>query len=84
MNTKVLVEVYVPSLDVKYNVFVPASKIIGNLIIDLVKGIHDLSDGAYPINASHILMNSDTCMIYKMNMNIKDANILNGTKLVLM
>ena len=83
MNTKVLVEIYVPSLDIKYNVFIPASKIISNLIIDLVKGIHDLSDGAFPIDSSHILMNSDTCTIYNMNINVKDANILNGTKLVL-
>jgi len=83
MNTKVLVEVYVAEIDIKYNVFIPASKKISNVIIDLVKGVHSLSDGAYPISNKHALMNADTCQIYNDNLNIKDAGIKNGTKLLL-
>ena len=83
MNTKVLVEVYVPELDIKYNLFIPANKKIGNVILNLVKAIHELSQGAYPIGVNHALMNSDTCLIYDMNMNLKEADILNGTKLIL-
>lgn len=83
MNTKVLVEVYVPELDIKYNLFIPANKKIGNVILNLVKAIHELSQGAYPIGVNHALMNSDTCLIYDMNMNLKEAVILNGTKLIL-
>ena len=83
MNTKVLVEVYVPELDIKYNLFIPANKKIGNVILNLVKAIHELSQGAYPIGVNHALMNSDTCLIYDMNMNLKEAEILNGTKLIL-
>ncbi len=83
MNTKVLVELYVPDLDVKYNIFIPAAKKISNVIIDLTKGVHELSDGAYPISNRHALMNSDTCEIYNNNLNIKEAGIKNGTKLLL-
>ena len=83
MNSKILIEVYVPELDIKYNVFIPASRKIANVISDLVKGIAELSDGAYPINTNHALMNSETCEIYKNEINIKDAHILNGTKLLL-
>lgn len=84
MNTKVLVEVYVAEIDIKYNVFVPASKKISNVIIDLIKGIHELSDGAYPVNNRHALMNADTCQIYNDSLNIKEAGIKNGTKLLLL
>ena len=83
MNTKVLVEVYVPELDIKYNLFIPANKKIGNVILNLIKAIHELSQGAYPLNTNHALMNSDTCLIYDMNKNLKEAEILNGTKLIL-
>lgn len=83
MNSKVLVEVYVPELDIKYNLFIPANKKIGNVILNLVKAINELSQGAYPISSNHALMNSDTCFIYDINMNLKEANILNGTKLIL-
>ncbi len=83
MNTKVLVEVYVPELDVKYNVFIPAARKIANVIIDLVKGVAELSEGAYPIKLNHALMNSDTCEIYNTTLTFKEAHILNGTKLLL-
>ena len=83
MNSKVLVEVYVPELDIKYNLFVPANKKIGNVILNLVKAINELSQGAYPVTYTHALMNSDTCQIYDMDLNLKEADILNGTKLIL-
>ena len=83
MNHKVLVEVYVPELDVKYNLFIPANKKIGNAIMNLVKAINELSQGAYPISQNHVLMNSETCLIYNMDLNLKEADILNGTKLIL-
>ena len=84
MNNKVLVEVYVPELDVKYNIFIPANKKIGNIILNLIKAANSLSQGAYPISENHALMNSDTCMIYNMDLNLKEAEILNGTKLILL
>lgn len=84
MNNKVLVEVYVPELDIKYNIFIPANKKIGNIILNLIKAANSLSQGAYPISYNHALMNSDTCMIYNMELNLKEAEILNGTKLILL
>ncbi len=83
MNHKVLVEVYVPELDIKYNLFLPVNKKVGNVILNLVKAINELSDGAYPISSNHALMNSETCEFYNMDLNLKDAKILNGTRLIL-
>ena len=83
MNHKVLVKVYVPELDIKYNLFLPVNKKVGNVILNLVKAINELSDGAYPISSNHALMNSETCEFYNMDLNLKDAKILNGTRLIL-
>ena len=83
MNTKILVEVYVPELDIKYNVFIPAARKIANVIIDLVKGINELSEGAYRVSLNHALMNADTCEICNTMLTFKEANILNGFKLLL-
>ena len=83
MKHKVLVEVYVPELDIKYDLFIPANKKVGNVILLLVKAINELSDGAYPVSVNHALMNSDTCRIYDLNLNMKDADILNEAKLIL-
>lgn len=83
MKYKVLVEVYVPELDVSYDLFIPANKKVGNVVLLLVKAINELSEGAYPVSVNHALMNSDTCMIYDLDLNMKEAEILNGTKLIL-
>ncbi len=83
MNHKVLVEVYVPELDIKYNLFIPVNKKVGNIILNLVKAISELTEGAYPISSNHALMNSDTCEFYNMDLNLKDAKIINGTRLIL-
>lgn len=83
MNKKVLVEIYVPELDIKYNIFVPAARKIANVVIDLVKGVAELSEGAYPLKLNHALMNADTCEIYNTTLTFKEAHILNGTKLLL-
>lgn len=83
MKYKILVEVYVPELDVSYDLFIPANKKVGNVVLLLVKAINELSEGAYPVSVNHALMNSDTCMIYDLDLNMKDAAILNGTKLIL-
>ncbi len=83
MNQKVLVEVYVPELDIKYDLFLPPHKKVGNVILNLVKAINELSQGAYPISNNHALMNSDTCEFYNPDLNLKDAKVLNGTKLIL-
>ena len=83
MNRKVLVSVYVPELDVNYDIFILANKKIGNIILNLVKGINELSEGAYPISNNHALMNSDTCEFYNTDLNLKEAKIFNGTKLIL-
>ncbi len=83
MNHKILVSVYVPELDIDYDIFIPANKKVGNIILNLVKGINELSQGAYPISNNHALMNSDTCEFYNTDLNLKDAKILNGTRLIL-
>ena len=83
MNKKILIEVYIPELDVSYDLFIPANKKIGNIIINLVKGANELTQGAYPISINHALMNSETCEFYNTDLNLKDAKILNGSKLIL-
>ena len=40
MKYKVLVEVYVPELDVSYDLFIPANKKVGNVVLLLVKAIN--------------------------------------------
>ena len=44
MKNKVLVELIVPQIDEKYNVYIPINKKIGNVIVLLNKAISELTN----------------------------------------
>ena len=50
MNNKVLIELVVPVLEVRYDVYIPVNKKIGNVIILLSKVVSDLSMGYFKEN----------------------------------
>ena len=84
MNNKVLVRVYVPLFEEKYDVFIPLNKKICNVIKLLSKAIYELSEGNYNPEVMPTLYNRETAIPYKMSINVKEAHIKNGTELILM
>ena len=83
MDNKVLVELNVPSIDEIFNVFLPCSKKIGNIIVLLNKSLNDITNGSFKISDSNFLYNKATGEKYDINIFLKDSSIKNGTRLVL-
>ncbi|MBR4262370.1 MAG: hypothetical protein IKQ35_03290 [Bacilli bacterium] len=84
MENKVLVEVIVPSIEKKYDIYLPVNKRIGNVIEYIGKGIYEFTTGDFKINDSMCLYNSYTGIRYDNNAIIRKTDIRNGTKLVLL
>lgn len=84
MNNKVLVEIIVPEIDETYNAFFPANKKIGNILILITKAINDMSNNNYKISNHNALYNKITGERYDLNLLIRETDIRNGTKLVLL
>lgn len=83
MNNKVLVKLYVPTMEIEYDIWLPVNKTIYNVTVLLIKAINDFSGGYYmPKNLPH-LYNKDYNVPYPYNKKIKETNIRNGTQLVL-
>ncbi len=82
MNNKVLVELLVPDLDIKYNVFLPVNKKINNTINLLVKAINDLSNKK--INDDVCLYSKATGLRYEESLTIIDTDIRNGSTIILL
>jgi hypothetical protein len=78
---KVLIILYVPLIEKKYEVFVPVSKKIGNIVNLLTKSIHELSGGHYPLKES-LLYNKDNGKKYDLNITIKESDIRNGSEVI--
>ena len=84
MKNKVNVDVIVPALEERFNVFIPVNKKTIEIIFLLNKAINDLSFNCFPINNELALVDGFTGSIYDVNKTVKENKILNGSKLILM
>lgn len=83
MKNKILVEVIVPRLDKKYNLFIPANRRIGNIILLINKAITEMSNGLCICNDNAVLYDRETGNVYNKDSLVYDTNIRNGSILVL-
>ena len=84
MKNKINVDVIVPALEERYNVFIPVNKKTIEIIFLLNKAINEISSGSFPISKELSLIDGFTGSIYDINKTVKENKILNGSKLILM
>lgn len=83
MGNKVLVTLYVPHLDRKYDLYIPVNKRI-YAIIDLIKKtIFELSNGEFNIKEDYELYNLDNGYLYNMNDLVRNTDIRNNSRIVI-
>lgn len=82
-NNKVLIILNVPEIDTDFDLMIPVSRKVGNLIELLAKFLEENSKGEYKIDIHKNLYNKDTGQRYNCNSLIYDTDIRNGTKLIL-
>lgn len=81
-DNKVNVDLIVPSIGEKYNLFIPANKSIGEIIVILNQAINELT-GYFPHNKTLSLLNVMENKIYDINQDLIDTGIKNGSVLAL-
>ena len=80
---KILVNLNVPTIERKYNLWIPNNKTIYEVIKLMVKGINELNDGEYTPKKMPMLYNKTTGTAYDLNLTVEGANIKNGTEIIL-
>ena len=84
MKNKVLVELVVPDIDEVYNVYLPINRRIGNIVDLLKKSIYELTSGIFSDQTKCSLYNVETGEKYSLNSLLRDTNIRNGSRIVLL
>ncbi len=80
---KILVSIYVVSIDNEYNLLLPIGKKVSE-VVDLIQdSLIDLSDNNYIKKKDVILYNSDGLIINQNNL-VKYSGMKNGTKICLL
>ena len=81
-DNKVNVDLIVPSIGEKYNIFIPVNKTVGEVIYILNKEINEMTN-CFPINNKLSLLDVIDNKIYDFNIEIINSGIKNGTILAL-
>lgn len=82
-NNKILLEVYIPSIEKEYDIFVPVNKKIGTIKKMIETGITDLTDDVYSISDDTNLYSKDTGNMYDVNVSLIDTDLKNGSRIIL-
>lgn len=83
MKNKVLVNVYAPNLDESYEIYIPVNESVYKVLQLVLKMIYELSDSNFDMDKKHYLCDPDTLTIYEPWFIVRDTNISNDKKIIL-
>ena len=81
---KILVKLYIPLLEVQYDVLVPVNKKVHSVIKLFIKAINELNGGYYTPKSLPMLYNKVTTEMYNINLTIKENNMQNGEQIIML
>ena len=82
MTNKILITVVVPTIEEKYDIYIPISKSIKVTKDLLIKTINELSEGHFPLKEKCKLLSNDG-KSYDDNLIIKECGLKNGDRIIL-
>ena len=79
-ENKILVNIYIVSLSKNFEIFIPINEKVGNIVKLLKSTLFDSIDSS----KNNVIMNMDSGICYKNNDIVRDTDIRNDTRLVLL
>lgn len=82
-KNKILIELEIPLLEKKYDLFIPINKKIGTIKKLIEDSLQELTDSDYEIREDTNFYSKDTGDIYDVNKTVKDTDLKNGSRIIL-
>ncbi len=82
-NNKILIELEIPLIEVKYDMFIPINKKVGTIKTLIENSLIELTDKAYIPRQDTNLYSKETGEIYDVNKTIRDTDLKNGSRIIL-
>lgn len=83
MKNKILIELEIPLVEKKYDLFIPINKKIGTIKKLIENSLKELTDTNYEIREDTNLYSKDTGEIYDVNKTVRDTDLKNGSRIIL-
>ena len=82
-KNKILIEIYIPLVEKKYDVFIPINKKVGTIKKLIDTAIVELTSNAYVPTDEANFYSKETGEIYDVNKTVRDTDIKNGSRIIL-
>lgn len=80
---KVLVEISVPAASRSFDVFIPQTSKMSEVLSLVAKSLSDLSGGKFKPDNTTVLCDAQSGKIFNINLSVYELEIKNGSKLML-
>ncbi len=82
-KNKILIELEIPLIEKKYDLFIPINKKIGTIKDLIEQSLVDLTDNAYSPKEDSNFYSKETGNIYNVNDTVRDTDLKNGSRIIL-
>ena len=83
-KNKILIELEIPLIEKKYDLFIPINKKVGTIKKLIENALTDLIGTEYEIREDTNLYSKDTGEIYDVNKTVRDTDLQNGSRVILL
>lgn len=83
-KNKILIELEVPVIEKKYDLFIPINKRVGTIKKLIEQALQELTDNTYEAKEDTNLYSKDTGEIYNVNLAVRDTDLQNGSRIILL
>lgn len=83
-KNKILVELEIPLIEKKYDLFIPINKKIGTIKSLIENSLLELTDNSYEIKEDTNLYSKETGVVYDVNNTVRDTDLKNGSRIILL
>ena len=83
MNNKILIELEIPLIEKRYDLFIPINKKVGTVKNLIENAIVGLTDSADVLKDDSNLFSKGTGEILDVNKTVRDTNLRNGSRIIL-
>ena len=80
---KILVEIYIPASEKTYDLFIPSHLMMYDVLKMLCKMATEMCDGLFVSDENTIICNRADGSILNINLSVKELELKNGSKLML-
>lgn len=82
-KNKILIELEIPLIEKKFDLFIPINRKVGTVKELIEKALIELTDGEYVVTEDSNLYSKDTGNIYDVNQTVRDTDLQNGSRIIL-